>query len=114
MNNNSDKIEKKGYLAQVIDSQNEGTFMNPTNLKDEVNKMIDSANEKLKTKIPKMHLNTIVDILETFETLKEIGFIVLFDGKGKLQGIQRTNEELTIKGELKQIKQEIIKLREKE
>jgi len=89
----SSKILKYNGICETIENLNRGEIISPTKLFKGVN----------------MNPNdTGRDLLDFYETLKEIGFVILRDKDGKITGILRTDERLDIKKELRDQRKEII------
>ena len=53
-----------------------------------------------------IHYNTLIDILDLFDGLKEIGFKTIRDKNGKVMEIIRTDENLNTVRELREIRKE--------
>ncbi len=95
-----EEIDKKGdkirRLAIAIYDMNLGESISPTNL----------AN------IVKIHPDTLRDILDTYDNLKTVGFETVRDKTGKIKTIVRTDNDLNVRTELREIKKELIQINE--
>ena len=96
---NNEDIEKKpskiSKISTIIANMDLGEIISPTKLFREVN----------------MNPNdTGRDLLDLYDSLKEIGFVTLRDKNRKVKGILRTDESLDVRRDIKEIKIQILKL----
>lgn len=58
-----------------------------------------------------IHPDTGRDLLDLFDSLKEIGFKTIRDKSGKIRAILRTDEELNVRRDIREIKRELIEVK---
>jgi len=81
------KENKNIRIAKAISDMKIGEGISPTNLFKNIN----------------IHPNTGRDLLDLFDTLKEIGFMIIRKD-GKIKTILRTDESIDIRREIRQLK----------
>lgn len=91
------KEDKSRRLSIVIENMEIGESINPTNLAKKIN----------------IHPNTLRDILDQFDFLKEIGFETIRDKNRKIKEIIRTNNSHNFLKEVRELKKIIIDLQTK-
>jgi len=89
------KSKKIGKIASTITNMNLGEVRSPTNLFSSI----------------KIHPNTGRDLLDLYDLLKDIGFVILRDKNKKIKGILRTDEGLDTRKDILEIKKQILELK---
>lgn len=90
------KEAKIRRIATAIANMEVGDSISPTNLFKSI----------------KIHPNTGRDLLDLHDLLSEIGFKTIRDKNGKIKEILRTDEELSVRRDIREIKKEILDIKE--
>ncbi len=98
------KSEKAKEIMEEIRKLEIGEVIRPTPLAERIK--ID-PNDKKKH----MHVNTLIDTLDLYDSLKDVGFRTIRDKGRRIREILRTDEDLAIRTGLRELKQEIISLK---
>ena len=92
-----DKKEAKTIrIATAIADMNLGESINPTNLAHKI----------------EIHPDTLRDVIDLHDSLKEVGFSTLRDKNGKVREILRTDESLNIRNEIRDLRRDVINIKE--
>ena len=88
---------------------------------DKANKVLEAINHlelgqvirptALAHKIPNFHHDTLIDMLDLHDSLKEVGFKTLRDKNNRIREIIRTDESLDLRKDVRDIKKEILELK---
>ena len=86
------KEEKARRISTAIANMEIGETTNPTRLAKSI----------------EIHPDTLRDVLDLFDSLKEIGFRTLRDGQGKIISILRTDESMNVRNDILDVKKQLI------
>lgn len=89
------KEDKYKRIVSRIITMSEGDITTPTAL----------AKDNL------VHKNTLCDLLDLFDSLSETGIETIRDSEGKIKFIRRSNKNLDIKKEIREVKKEMLDIR---
>lgn len=58
-----------------------------------------------------IHKDTLCDLLDLYDSLQQIGFVVFRDSEGEIKTIHRVNENLDVKKEIRELRKEFIDIK---